>query len=164
VNKSFYRSGLAAVAMLAGVGTAQASTIDWTNWNGGIVNTGTPGSAFAAAGGVGVTYNGELQDLNFQPSYNPASSFSGGTVGNTPVQSYGTIRIIGGSDGVNTIHFSQAVLNPVFAIWSLGQTNSQPSFNFNVPFTIQAGGPNAEYGGQAITRPAIQFLALKAMV
>ncbi|MBR0693455.1 PEP-CTERM sorting domain-containing protein [Bradyrhizobium lablabi] len=161
MNKSFGHAGLTAIVMLAGVGAAQAATIDWTNWAAGTVTAGTPGNATAAAGSVGVTYTGELQELNFEPSYTPVSSFSGGTVDNAPVQSYGTIRIIGGSSGTNSIHFSQAVLNPVFAIWSLGQTGIEPSFNFNAPFTIQAGGANAEYGGNPITSSGDQVFGVE---
>jgi hypothetical protein len=36
-------------------------------------------------------------------------------------------------------------------IWSLGQPGFLAQFVFGQPFTIQSGGPNAEYGGAAIT-------------
>ena len=58
----------------------------------------------------------------------------------------------GAGTPTDTITFSHAVTNPVFAIWSLGQGGVDASFNFiNAPFTIQAGGPSAEYAGQTIT-------------
>ena len=42
-------------------------------------------------------------------------------MGNAPAQADGIIRIFGGTaGGTNAITFSQAVLNPVLAIWSLG--------------------------------------------
>ena len=53
--------------------------------------------------------------------------------------------------GTHTITFSQAVLNPVLAIWSLGQPGLLAQFSFGQSFTIESGGPNAEYGGAAIT-------------
>ncbi len=56
-----------------------------------------------------------------------------------------------GYNGTNTITFSQAVENPLIAIWSLGQPGLAASFTFNATPTLQAGGPNAQYGGSSIT-------------
>jgi hypothetical protein len=77
----------------------------------------------------------------------------GGDVGNAPPQSGGILKLNGGAvqPPIDTITFSTAVTNPVFAIWSLGQGGIDASFNFNAPFTLQAGGPSLEYAGKAIT-------------
>ena len=130
-----------------------AATIDWAGWSN--VSTGTlTGSALATFGTSGVTasYVGELQSLQAPyPSYAPGSTFSGGTVGNAPPSANGIVQIFGGAGAsTNTITFSQAVVNPVLAIWSLGQSGVIGQFNFNHAPTIQSGGPNAEYGGAAI--------------
>ena len=58
---------------------------------------------------------------------------------------------------VDTITFATAVVNPVMAIWSLGQAppyqTINASFNFiNAPFAIESGGPSAEYSGTSITQ------------
>jgi hypothetical protein len=103
-----------------------------------------------------VTYSGELLSLVADyPSWTPTSSYVGGSVGNAPPQLGGILQLQGGATTppTDTITFSHAVTNPVFAIWSLGQGGLTASFDFtsNEPFTIQAGGPSAEYGGQAIT-------------
>lgn len=133
---------------------AVAGPIDWAGWSG--VSLGvTTGAATATFGtsGITATYGGELQNFfpNY-PSYNPAGTFSGGAIGNAPPSANGIVQIYGGGNsGVNTLTFSQAVLNPVMAIWSLGQGGINAQFAFNTAFTIQSGGPSAEYGGAAIT-------------
>ena len=42
-------------------------------------------------------------------------------------------------------------MNPVFAIWSLGQGSIDASFVFNQTPTFVAGGPSLEYSGSAIS-------------
>jgi len=66
-----------------------------------------------------------------------------------------TIRLIGGNDSVtDTILFSAPVLNPVMAIWSLGQTGDQAEFDFSksLVFSIVTGGPTDQYHGGSITQ------------
>jgi hypothetical protein len=53
---------------------------------------------------------------------------------------------------LNTLTFSVPIVDPVIAIWSLGQGGIEASFDFvGVTPVLVAGGPNAEYGGSAIT-------------
>jgi hypothetical protein len=138
------------------IGNSHASTIDWeATWSSAVTGSPTGGSATGTtANGLTITYSGELQNLvtNY-PSWTPASSYVGGNVGNAPPQSGGILQLFGGATvpPTDTITFSHAVTNPVFAIWSLGQGGINASFNFNEPFTIQAGGPSMEYGGESIT-------------
>ena len=72
-----------------------------------------------------MTYSGEMSgQYSGYPSCGPSATFADGTiVANAPVAANGIVRLIGGrgSDAViDTITFSQAVVNPVFSIWSLG--------------------------------------------
>ena len=79
-------AALAAFAALA-VGSAHASTIDWTTWTSGTPGEPTGGSATGTtANGLTVTYSGELESLypNY-PSWTPTSSYVGGNVGNAPL-------------------------------------------------------------------------------
>jgi hypothetical protein len=137
-----------AAAALATVGTsAQAAHIDWVMW---INNTA------GTLPGVTVTYSGELAGISLAPQYTPASSFTGGPVDNAPAATDDSIILRGGGGDaavVDTVTFSQALLNPVFAIWSLGQGGGPADFNFISPasFTIVAGGPTVQYGGGPIT-------------
>ncbi len=156
---------LATALMVAPVLTAvsaSAATIDWAMWSNSFT-TGYPsgGSATATMGSNTVTYSGELLSVvpNY-PSWGPAGTFDGGTVGNAPPQSGGIIQLKGGASSppTDTITFSTPVVNPVLAIWSLGQSGIQASFNFDQPFTIQSGGPSAEYGGGPITQLVLSAL------
>ena len=136
------------IAALGFSGAANAAQVFWTNW-GDRTALGTISPL-----GVTVSYSGEVQSLiSNYPSWEPVSTFSGGTVDNAPPQSGGIIQLFGGTSTVDTITFSTPVVNPVMAIWSLGAVGAQASFVFNgnEPFTIQSGGPSNEYGGSSIT-------------
>jgi hypothetical protein len=134
--------------------SARASTIDWTVWDPSSVATGSvSGSAAGSAGGVGVKYTGELENLYFNyPSWGPPATFSGGTVGNPPLPADGIIQLFGSTGAIDKITFATPVTNPVMAIWSLGQTGIDASFVFGStePFAIESGGPSSEYGGSSI--------------
>jgi len=136
----------ATIALLAG-SAAQAHVV-WTQWA-----TNFAGSA----GSVGVTYTGEASGLIFPgggsfQGYIPNSSFTGGPVTNVPTDANGAIKLLGGGgdDAVtDTVTFSQALLNPVFLIWSLGQGGLPTSFVFqgSPSISVVAGGPTSQYGG-----------------
>lgn len=135
--------------LLASSLSAHADPVDWNTWS-----TATSGTIAAAGGDVGVAFTGPVGSLTFAfPSYNPDSTFADGViVDNAPVAANNMRTLVGGSAAINTITFSTAVLNPVMAIWSLGQTGNPASFVFSdaTPVLV-SGGPNAEYGGSAIT-------------
>ena len=131
---------------------AHADTIVWTNWSS--ATSGNPGSATGTIGGINVTYFGQTSGLTNVPSWTPASTFTGGVVGNAPPHTP-TIQIEGGSPITETITFSSTVVDPIFAIWSLGAPGNTASFDFSSKsgqaFNILGGGPNAEFGGSALT-------------
>jgi hypothetical protein len=137
---------LVAVALLFGPSTASASNIDWTTWTGQFTGT------INAPGLINVTYAGNPFGLApGYPSWGPPGTFNGGTVGNAPPPSGGIQQLTGGDSTQNTITFSTPVVNPVFAIWSLGQGGLQAQFAFNQTPTFESGGPSNEYGGNPIT-------------
>jgi hypothetical protein len=131
---------------------AHADTIAWANWSSAI--SGTPGSATGSIGGISVTYSGQTSGLTSVPSWTPASSFTGGLVGNGPPNA-SSIQIEGGSTITETITFSSMIVDPVFAIWSLGAANAPAIFDFESKsgesFTLVGGGPSTEFGGSSIT-------------
>jgi hypothetical protein len=139
------------IAALGFSGAANAALISWTSWTNS--GTGTADGTMSLLG-VTVSYSGEILGLDSNsPSWEPASTFSGGTVDNAPPQSGGIIELFGGTSTVDTIIFSTPVVNPVMAIWSLGDSVTQASFVFDdnsEPFTIQSGGPDIVYGGSTI--------------
>jgi hypothetical protein len=132
---------IAGAAMIALMSTAAHATT-WTQWS---------SDSAGVMGAVNVTYAGDTFGLatNY-PSWDPTATFDG--AGNPPPQGGGEIQLTGGNQDVNTITFSSAVLNPVMAIWSLGQNNDPTRFVFGTSnISLLSGGPSAEYGGQAIT-------------
>jgi hypothetical protein len=136
---------------------AHADTIAWANWTAG--TAGNPGSASGTLdGGITVTYSGQTIGLTTVPTWTPTSTFSGGPVGNAP-PSTASIALQGTAAGavpiMETITFSAPVVDPVFAIWSLGQTGDPASFDFlsksPQPITLISGGPSTEFHGSSIT-------------
>ncbi len=135
---------------------AHADTFAWANWTTG--TAGNPGSAAGTlAGGLTVGYSGQTSGLTTAPSWTPTSTFSGGLVGNAP-PSTASIALEGTAPGgtsiLETISFSAPVVDPVFAIWSLGQTGVPASFDFfsksPEPITLISGGPSTEFAGSSI--------------
>ena len=138
-------AGLSSLIVAGSATVASAAVVTWTTWTS--ASTGT-------AGPIGLTYAGPAVSLETPyPSYDPTSTFADGPiVNNAPVPANGILKVFGGNSSTQTLTFSQAVVNPVFAIWSLGQGTIDASFVFNnaTPIFV-AGGPNAEYGGVPIT-------------
>lgn len=135
---------LTLAAALACTGASQAATIDWNTWQ-------ADGSGIMGANTI--SYTGENDGVRFDTLFTPVSTFADGSVvANAPVQANGIRELIGGNSTVNTITFSSAVVNPVMAIWSLGQGGVQASFAFNnaTPVLI-SGGPSTQYAGNPIT-------------
>jgi len=145
-----------AVAFPFTVGFAHAATITWTTWNFPSVGS-TPGNTPADAGmatgmmgGIAVTYVGQNENTTSVQSYYPLTTFTGGTIGNAPV-GLDAVKLMGGVSYTETVSFSTPVVDPVMAIWSLGSDLSGvpiiASFVFtpSEPFTIETGGPSAEY-------------------
>ncbi|MDQ6735342.1 MAG: PEP-CTERM sorting domain-containing protein [Nitrospirota bacterium] len=138
-------------AVLLAAAPASAVTT-WTDWTSATV--GAPGSVSGSVNGVGVSYSGEVDStvLNgSSPIWAPNSSFTGGTSTASPSTVGDAIFLNGSFTGTNTITFASPLVNPVFAIWSLGAPGVAASFNFNATPTFEAGGPNSQFGGSPIT-------------
>jgi hypothetical protein len=130
---------------------AQAATV-WTNWTEATV--GTPGTALGTLNGVGATYTGELDSAvtnGTSPVWRPSSSFIGGTSTASPDAVGDAIFLNGQSTGTNSVTFDSPIVDPLMAIWSLGQSGQPANFTFTQTPTFEAGGPNAQFGGSAIT-------------
>ena len=105
-----------------------------------------------------MTYSGQTSGSTDTPSWTPTSTFTGGVVGNAPPHTP-TIQIEGTTPGTPVINesitFSSPIVDPIFAIWSLGAGGTPASFDFSSkagqPFILLGGGPSTEYGGSALT-------------
>lgn len=131
---------------------ASAGTV-WTDWT--TITSSAPG-ALGTLNGVGVTYAGEVLANTVingtATNWSPNSSFIGGTVTTSPSTVGDIIALDGVAGGVSsgTITFDSAIVDPVFAIWSLGSPSIAASFTFNLTPYYEAGGPNSQYGGAPI--------------
>jgi hypothetical protein len=135
-------------------GAVTVSATVWTDWTSD--TPGSPGSAAGTLNGVGVSYSGEVLGgqtvINgTSPHWSPNSSFIGGTVKTSPSSVGDIIAENGSFTGTNTLTFASPLVDPVFAIWSLGAPGIPAHFTFNATPTFEAGGPNAEFGGGPIT-------------
>lgn len=142
-----------ALVLTLAAAPVSAATIYWTTWTSGTVSS-TAGSASGTIAGLGlsVAYTGEMGGLDSW-TWLPATSYSGGTVSNPPpTVPMDLIHLVGGGQVIDTITFSAPVVNPILAIWSLGQGGNTARFTFTPaePFTIQGGGPGVNFGGSSI--------------
>ena len=136
-----------------------ASATSWTDWTAATV--GSPGSAVGTLDGVSVTYSGQViagtccggtTTNGSSDIWNPTSTFTGGTVTTSPDAVGDAIATNGTFTGINTITFGTAMVNPVFAIWSLGQGGLPATFTFiGATPTFEAGGGNSLFGGSPIS-------------
>jgi hypothetical protein len=154
--KSSNRLLFSFILILLSISVASPASADtaWTDWTSATI--GGPGSAVGTLNGVAVTYTGEI--LTYATGgtaawyWAPDSSFIGGTVTTSPSIVGDLIGLQGSYTGINTITFGSQIVNPVFAIWSLGSPSIHASFvNFSQTPTFEAGGPNSQYGGGPIT-------------
>lgn len=128
-----------------------AAPVDWNYWS-----SSSTGFIFTAGPTINVTYSSaDYHDVIYGiPSWNPTSTWADGTIlSNGLTQNNNVMQIFGGTSTVNTLSFSQPVIDPVLAIWSLGSVvQGSASFVFTGlnPINI-VGGPSAEYGGSPLT-------------
>jgi hypothetical protein len=140
---------------------AMADGISWTTWNWpgipSVDSTSTPGSATGtmtvAGAPITVTYTGQMIGVSGSTDWMPVSTFDGGT-GEAPPDVDLEVAMTGGQAYTETITFSSAVIDPVMAIWSLGQNAGTAEFVFpgSEPFAITSGGPSLQYMGGTITQ------------
>jgi hypothetical protein len=156
MNRKIVRLALsAAVALALGSASGRAATI-WTDWSpiGVVLDSGSGGSATGSLGSVSVSYSGQLIHGIFDNTSNiwlPATSFVDGVVVTTGPDSVGDNLDIDGSTPGGTITFSSPVVDPLFAIASLGSGAGLASFTFDQTPTFIVGGPTSTYGGGSIS-------------
>lgn len=141
-----FRYAVAAALVTAGA-AAQAATITWNEWSSSTAGSMGPVAVSFSAGG-----NSSALVDNY-PSWTPTPTWADGVkVANAPAASDGILNLFGGTANVNTLSFSTPVVDPVLAIWSLGQGGMQARFDFiGATPVLVAGGANTEYGGSSIS-------------
>jgi hypothetical protein len=146
----FSAAVVCSAAFIASTSDALATTM-WTDWT--EIAFGDPGSASGTLGSTTISYSGEVignSNINGTSTiWNPESTYVGGLVDTSP-DSVGDHIALNGSTNTSTISFSTPVLDPVIAIWSLGQPGATASFTYDATPILQVGGPNSIYGGSSI--------------
>jgi hypothetical protein len=144
---------------------SNAGTIVWADWTSfGLGETGGTGSGTITLPGqapVTLSYAGQANTSsetsdpsNFNVWTDTGTSpttYVGGTVSDGPTNP-GLIGLDGGGN-LNTLTFSQAVVNPVMALYSVGSLEVLITYTFSAPVTIESGGTD-DFGGGPITQPA----------
>lgn len=121
---------------------ASASLITWTDWTS--ATTGASGSASGTIGSVNVGYTGDVTfaqlgagiDYWTEGASHPYTASA--VVDNAPTPAELIALSLAGV--TNTITFSQAVVNPIFAIVSQGQAGVPVTYDFDQPFTVLSEG------------------------
>ena len=143
--KRFLRGFYVFVMLLVMVQPTLGDTISWTNWM-----SATPSNTGSADGlisldnltTVSVHYSGEIffaQTSGGIDYWNPTTPYISSDVSNAP-SSTDIIALKGGSMTVNTITFSEAVVNPVMGIVSMGRTDAPVRYQFDEAFDILSVG------------------------
>ncbi len=149
--------GLACVVFATPLNAGTVNWTDWTSFNYGI-GDGTAFGTIPGATPVGLSYLGEVNGSTetSDPSnfnvWTPPTTFAGGTVSDGPTNP-GVIGLEGANTGTNTLTFSQAVVNPVMSLYSMGSLEVLVTYTFSAAFTIESGGPD-DYGGGTILQPS----------
>lgn len=130
--------------------TASAAPIGWVQWLFDV--PGSPGIAIANLSGFGdVFYQGQLDTIRYDELWQPTLTFGAGS-DRPPFPQGGMVLVNGSSDmRWNSISFSRLVIDPYFAIWSLGRPGEIVPLAFlQTPAAIDSGGPSLDQGGTSI--------------
>lgn len=140
------------VLLIAPVQAAPLETASWTNWTSSA--PGSIGGNFTqGAHTIDVTYTGNAFGVDYGSHfYNVRTSFTSTEVTNTPGAN-GTLLMTGGTSEINGFHFSQAVVDPIISLFSVGQGGAPVTFNFlnDATFSILTQGAG-NWGGGLLTQ------------
>ena len=153
LSRAASRTATAICLVLASAG-ANAVPYFWTDWTGGDLDSGpgfqAQGTITTGSGSVGVTYTNPNNIFLYQPSGGTDYYTTSGP-GNSPYTSAIVDNRPTGSDiielgfrGSQTLQFSQAIANPVFAFVSLNGNGY--SFNHDFEILSQTGLNGAACG------------------
>ncbi len=136
-------AALVAVILAASL-PSQAGTISWTDWTSATSGAGgsASGTMLIGATNVGVSYSGDVDFAQLGTGTNyfyPATPYVSSIVPNAPTAA--EMIALSRTSQVNTITFSQPVVDPVMAIVSMGRTSLPVLYAFNADFDVISVGP-----------------------
>ncbi len=116
---------------------ASAAPISWTSWE--LTSTGAAGTMVQDGTVIDVTYTGNAEWLSsawYWGEGTPAPYTNNSVVDNAPVSGISMSAVSAG----NTLTFSEAVNDPVFALYSVGRVNQEVQYVFDQPFALLSEG------------------------
>jgi hypothetical protein len=141
---------IALAATVAAPAGAQGVWTDWTAGTAGANSTAVGTMTFAGPQVVVVNYSGEIYGIQTTCGtdyWTPTATYD--APGISRPTGCDMIQLVGGANtGLHTLSFSQPLVNPFFAVLSLGGGNAA-SYNFNAPFDIVSQGAGYFGGGPA---------------
>jgi len=155
-------AGAIAGVALAAAPNAHAVPVAWTNWTAVSLAGGTAAGVITPSSGPAINVSATGPNAGGSISetfvFGPAATYIGGIVSNAPCA--GTtnctgdlINIPGTPPGPMTLTFSSAIVNPVFAVWSLGDATNTATLTFPVGTApvIESTGTNGGLGFVSLT-------------
>lgn len=121
-------------ASTAGV---SAAPINWSSWE--LTDDGAKGSMIQNGTNIDITYVGNAEWLNGATTWqegSPAPYTNNSVVDNAPVSGISVSAVSTG----NTMNFSEAVIDPVFALYSVGRLYQEVIYAFDQPFVLLSEG------------------------
>lgn len=121
---------------------ASATPITWTDWTS--ATTGAAGSASGSIGSVNLSYSGDVTfaqlgaGIDYWTEGANLPYTASALIDNAPISAEMIAMSLQGV--TNTITFSQAVVNPIFAIVSQGQYGVPVTYDFDRPFNVLSEG------------------------
>ena len=139
---------LAIAALTLPLSALAADSTNWTKWS-----TITDGTLVQNGNSVDVTFGGGAYFLDHSSYfYDVPSSFTSPDVTNAPATE-GTIGMLGGDATVHSFTFSQAVVDPVMAVFSVGQGSVPVRFVFDTDhFSVTSPTANGHWGGGTLVQ------------
>ncbi len=136
-----------------------ANVVDWADWKSAVVGQGGSAQSTITVPGVNpitVNYAGEVTFADTDATggaqyWVPTAPYVSQNVGAAPSLP-DIVALTGGNTTVDTVTFSQPVLNPILGIISLGNNGLTATYDFNVPFTILSSGPGFFGGPGTLTQ------------
>jgi hypothetical protein len=139
------RWALFAVVCVLLFGTyAQADTVNWTDWTSATLGTNGSAAGTMVVDGspVIVSYSGPLDgaSLRGSPYWNEGTPppYTGNAVIDNGPMGEDSLQL--NLAGTHTLTFSEALLNPVMAILSLGRVGTPVTYDFDTPFAVLSEG------------------------
>lgn len=148
------------IMFIAPVQATPLDTASWTHWTSSPGGIG--GDFIQGSHSIDVTYTGNASGVDYGAHiYNVPSSFTNAEVTNTPGTN-GTLIMTGGTDDIHNFHFSQAVIDPIIDLFSVGQRGVPVTFNFlnDATFSILSQGAG-NWGGGLLTQSGSSVTGLE---